>query len=1199
MEIRFSHDGPAFPAKLVDEFINGDVVFLCGAGVGAPQLPLFAGLLEEVYSELGVDPSPGECDAAGSGRFEEAFGSLERRLSRPAAMTEAVSKRLCPTEPQLGNHATLLRLARNLENRVCLITTNFDTLFEQALETLDGAGSGGHASYASQSLPSPGAADFSGIIHIHGRIANEGLGLEATPLVLTSAAYGDAYMRSGWASRFLFDLMRCKTLVLIGYSAGDAPVRYFLNVLDADRQRFRDIRPVYAFDGVDMHRSQSDARWSALAVTPISYQKHPRARHAALWNDLERLADLVESPKAARRARASELLALPFDAADEVAQATIKWLYQDRRDLLDVVVGSVQDPGWFEFLFAERLVAKSDLEWILPAWFANDWTSITRISIAVQWHEKLGTAFGQELNRHLRSRSDVPPLYVKAWDIIGKAVRAPREPFSVALQLVQRFRSGNFGDSDLRAAIDCIRPEVVVKDRSRLSAGVRQEVGVPTKLAQLISVEMRSRGGRDTERLRTALLAHHDHGVRLLQLSTSALRAVAYEASEVELLDEGWDRLDLDVPAVEPHQQNNHHYGLVDLVLLTSSLIDSVALSNPNEARASAEILRKIPGKVGSRLWLYGLRNPSLYTAVEVAQFLVDLPHDHFWGIRRELILLLESRARDMSGALIAKICRRIANEGPALFADLDFPGATDWRPHARDREMWLRLKAIDRVGVLPKSSRTLLRKIISQLQLTNEDYEDRDLFSTYSSGVTYVTGDAKVLINTAPEERLAQALEQQGAWDPDIQRNWSAYCTADPIAAFATLAKSRAFAKNIQLWSDLIGAIAWAPQNEDEKSKATRQRVALAVFGKLKHAGHGIISQLANRLADLWPNAPDLVWWDRIWSLLEAKDDNEKMELEDGERFYERVINRAAGRHARHLIESLDEASRKKNKALVRSLMQRALHLMESETHAGWLARGVFARHASFLLSINYHITRKALLPKLKTLDTQGKVLRATLVELGGLTQSATRAFKAPLLMAIGESRATGYAASNVAANLLRPLFLQAGLVSSDWGVTMKEARQALRMASPSIRAGAAECFKQWVVNTEMSPEDSWNKAVRSVFEEVWPQEKSYRHADCTTDLAATCIGTRTLFPDALDVIKHHLHPLNEDWAYLHFITESRAPDDFPEETLELLWIICGPGSTAQSMDLAEVLDRIKTSREQLSRQRRFQWLEQRAVRY
>jgi NAD-dependent SIR2 family protein deacetylase len=57
-------------------------------------------------------------------------------------MIESVSRRLRPPSPNLENHLTLLRLARNLDDRVCLITTNFDTLFEQALERLDGVGVG-------------------------------------------------------------------------------------------------------------------------------------------------------------------------------------------------------------------------------------------------------------------------------------------------------------------------------------------------------------------------------------------------------------------------------------------------------------------------------------------------------------------------------------------------------------------------------------------------------------------------------------------------------------------------------------------------------------------------------------------------------------------------------------------------------------------------------------------------------------------------------------------------------------------------------------------------------------------------------------------------------------------------------------------------------------------------------------------------
>ena len=1197
MEIRFSNDGPAFPAQLVDDFINGEVVFLCGAGVSAPQLPGFAGLLNEVYADLGVDATPAEKEAADAYRFEEAFGSLERRLSRPSAMIESVSRRLRPPSPNLENHLTLLRLARNLDDRVCLITTNFDTLFEQALERLDGVGVGKQASYASQSLPSPGVPDFGGIIHIHGRIEDTELGLSSTPLVLTSAAYGDVYMRSGGASRFLFDLLRCKTLVLIGYSAGDAPVRYFLNVLDADRQRFKDIRSVYAFDGVESHSSQSEARWSALAVTPLSYRKTRRG-HAALWDDLKLLARLVESPAAVRRERAGQILSMPFASADEATKVTVKWLFEGKIDLLEVAVASIRDPSWFDFLYAERLVNKEDMARSLPSWLARGWTSHIHIETAVQWHTKLGPDFSRSLSLKLRLREHIPPVYVKAWDVIAKAAAPVREVYSIGMQVLQRVKSGNVSDSDLRAAIDCMRPVVTVKDRAKWSDVTKPPALKPAKLAELLWVEMRAPEERESARLRVALLQLPAHAERIFQLAVFAVRSVLYEARDVELVDSDWDRFDLDVPAVEEHAQNGHHYGLADLVMLTTTLVAVLAKTNTQEVKAAVEMLGRLPGKLGARLWLHCLRNRLLYSGDEVATILTKLSHDQFWGIRRELILALEERIGEASTESVAQLWRRIGKEGPKLFPKLSENGETDWRPNARSREMWLRLKAIDRAGALTGAGRTLLRKIAASLHIEGRDYEDRDLFTTYSFGVTYVAGNAQVLLSTPPEERLEKALSEQGAWDPDVQRNWSAYCAADPVGAFQTLAASRENAKNLGLWSDLIGAISWAPQNESDDAKAIRERVALLVFRRFRRSGSNIVGGLVNRLVDLWPTAPDLTWWDRLWLVLEGHEDTEKLELEDGERFYDRVINTAAGRHARHLILHLDQARQANDSKLVSSLMLRAEKVMVSSTPAGFFACGVFARDVSFLLSMDRRATQRSLLPKFNSIDMQGKVLRATLVEVGVLSALASRVFKSPILAAVAESRATGNAATGVAANLLRPLFLQAANSKAKGGSTAAEARQSLRVASPSILAGAAECMKQWVIHSEMTPEDSWGRIVKPIFQAVWPQEKSYRNSDCTIDLAATCVGAHTAFPDALSVIKHHLHPVTEEWVYLEFLTESDAPDVFPEQTLELLWLICGPGSTARSVDLPDVLGRIKLARGELAGRRRFQWLEQRAVR-
>ena len=304
----FSTDGPEFPNEFIDSLLAGDVVFLCGTGVSAPQMPDFKHLVECTYEMLGIERTDSEESAFKEDLFEEVLGSLSRRLSDPRAVTRTVSKLLAvPDHPILDQHHTILRLSRDLDNRISVVTTNFDTLLERAAGKVMPGETPGDISFAGQALPAPGSPSFSGIIHIHGRLADSSLGLDHTPLVLMSADYGDAYMRSGWASRFLFDLARCKTIVLVGYSASDAPVRYFLNVLEADRVRFPDLKPVYAFGAYARDPEEATRSWGTLAVTPLRYCKinsdTGKHDHTPLWDALEALAEVAERPKHFRRKR--------------------------------------------------------------------------------------------------------------------------------------------------------------------------------------------------------------------------------------------------------------------------------------------------------------------------------------------------------------------------------------------------------------------------------------------------------------------------------------------------------------------------------------------------------------------------------------------------------------------------------------------------------------------------------------------------------------------------------------------------------------------------------------------------------------------------------------------------------------------------------------------------------------------------------
>jgi len=421
--IKFSENGPEIPGALLDALIAGDVVFVCGAGISAPQLPHFCLLVKQVYARLNAEMEPSEEASFTAGRYEEVLGSLGRRMVGIRDVVDAASDLLAVPDPvDLARHATVLRLSRDIANQVVVVTTNFDTLIERALAAHTG-GDVREDSAAGQGLPPPGGADFHGVIHLHGRLRDEVLGLESTPLVLTSADYGDAYMRSGWASRFLFDLIRCKTIVLLGYSASDAPVRYFLSVLAADRARFPALNPVYAFYAVFEDLAEADAHWGTLAVEPIPYRAFrdqvTRAEdHAALYDDLARLADVVERPKASRRERARVLLQRDPGGLTLIETTEVDWLFNGRSDLWDLVIRHVTQASWFEHFRTRKLWETKTAAWVIAAWVTLEPQSRERYEVAIRWKALLGEPFTDEVGRRIRKTADLPDLWRRAWRLL-------------------------------------------------------------------------------------------------------------------------------------------------------------------------------------------------------------------------------------------------------------------------------------------------------------------------------------------------------------------------------------------------------------------------------------------------------------------------------------------------------------------------------------------------------------------------------------------------------------------------------------------------------------------------------------------------------------------------------------------------------------------------------------------------------------
>ena len=225
--MRVLPDGPSIPDELLQASDQGDVIFLCGAGVSRPAgLPGFVELAQLVIEKLGTP-----ADAASRQLLERILGDAQAAVSLDQVfqnlkyeygadeIDEVVSGLLDPgTGANIEHHALLLKLSRSAAGRPQIVTTNFDLLFEQADPSL-----------AVTAIVAPNLPDLAngqpleGIVYLHGRRQIQDDPRKAARLIVSSADFGRAYLAQGWATKFMTDLLRHYTIVLVGYSANDPP----------------------------------------------------------------------------------------------------------------------------------------------------------------------------------------------------------------------------------------------------------------------------------------------------------------------------------------------------------------------------------------------------------------------------------------------------------------------------------------------------------------------------------------------------------------------------------------------------------------------------------------------------------------------------------------------------------------------------------------------------------------------------------------------------------------------------------------------------------------------------------------------------------------------------------------------------------------------------------------------------------------
>lgn len=1137
--MRFVSTGPEIPADLVMEQEKGRTVFVCGAGVSRTiGLPLFRGLVDGVYRKLGEDWQLHTAEREGmepggvlNGQYDRVLRCLERRLvgsdlRRNRGMRERIRAAVAevleiPNDADFSNHLALLELSRDAEGRIRVLTTNFDTAFERAWKAAHGTMIASHAGAA---MPQPKATGFEGVLHLHGRLADthSELLLPSTDLVLTSAEFGDAYLRSGWASRYVYDLVRAHTLVLVGYQADDPPMRYLLEALEADRERYPDLQKVYAFASCMAGNEKSTRElWRAKGVEPILYVAN-NEDHGLLYQILREWRRYAEDPTAWRREELRGVLkGLPSTVPEAEIQRTASLLkHGDASQLLGELS---PDPAWLPVLIENRVFGPSGAklgEWIVAriddAAMIRACANLDTLDESTSWH----------LNRAVENKRDtLGPVRLKAWQLIESAKRrsARTDPGHSWFLSAKKIKRGQVDFEARRLVSNILRPSLTIK---KPWAWPENEADSPEALHDLLNIEFESATHPSTSEILKVWPEILEGDVNLFRTLERAFLEALEEASDVGYM-EGLDRASMDVPSVASHPQNAYHDGFYPITRVLADLWQRIAVRDFERARALITTLKEQPYLLSRRLGLFFLRDGG-FRAEDVAAAIAKLDDKTFWvsDARVEIMHLVTTRWQVFSAldrdALEARLRKGLPR---ALFPDDAFENQEEWIS-ILDSERFRRFKRIVATGgVLSTESLSVLRDIEKRHPQWKPSAGDRDDFHRWSESGRGPEGHAELLADIADEKLVTEAMRLQRERRHEEGDVWRVFCAADPDRALRGLRHDADNGGwNSQAWRTLL----WESGDKGETEfhldlgdlLLRMPEVALREF--LPAA----CSWLQRRRTVLTktdrPGGPRFLrLWDRFADLTYIS--TAPIELDQSRDILSRSLNEPGGILAWTLLDALSEPKPKAGAELGAELTPRFDRIAKAMGTPGLLGRVYLVRALSYFDAVDPEWTNTNLLPALFVGHAEFQTLWQSRAH--GTIGSARlfNALKPHMLEHFQMQALSDHDFEGLVAQLLSVGIWHKQGNAKDYQLTAAEIKQALSIGPDSVRQHASWSFWHMMGEEDGQPKDRaerWRKVVGPLFREVWPLDASLRNEGISRNLVLMALESETAFPDAVDAI-------------------------------------------------------------------------------
>jgi NAD-dependent SIR2 family protein deacetylase len=381
--------------ELITAQTESKLVVFAGAGVSMQAgLPSFKQLVEKIVENV-IDPHGNLIDLKKeqnkssfetyfhNGQYDRLLGDLKRQngLQVHKIMEQEIKK----SPASLHAHEVIKNLFPT--GSLKIVTTNFDDFFEKV---------GVRDTHIAPALPS--GDNFSGLVYLHGHISHP------EECVLTEEDFGKAYFTGGWAREFLHKLFSNYTVLFIGYSLNDPPLRYLLSAIPVEHAKRH-------FIILEEKYSQN-----AMLIQPIIYKDD---QHEQLYQEhLQKWVNFIRKPFLDMKCEWQKLLATTPNqlfSAQSDRESELKLICHLSQHY-QIFIRYAKHPQWLKWADDQKLLQKvffwgeqqtDDKTFYFTKWiienFITDASAKDVIALLQKYDYQANYHFWRQLTNHLSS----------------------------------------------------------------------------------------------------------------------------------------------------------------------------------------------------------------------------------------------------------------------------------------------------------------------------------------------------------------------------------------------------------------------------------------------------------------------------------------------------------------------------------------------------------------------------------------------------------------------------------------------------------------------------------------------------------------------------------------------------------------------------------------------------------------------------